>query len=323
MNSDIGNRRTVFLTTTAIDTPLYPWAHSNFLRLYASALSSTGKVASLADHPRDADCIVFVEAMRPYQSDITWSPMYRAYKSKSVVLDFLDSPRPSVPGIYVGLASSNKLSRLYRGGFYLRVADNVSLDIDQEKHASCDTLFSFIGKVNNHKTVRSAIMRLQHPRSILIDRNTGQRDADADYVQTIHRSKFVLAPRGFGPSSWRLFETMRAGRVPVIISDDWVPPNGLDWKSFAVRVAERDVSAVPQRLEHLESRAGEMGRLARQAYLDNFSSATAFDWVATQALQIVAEQSLGAERNGKWTTARQHGELSQLIREEIAVRVGR
>ena len=249
--------------------------------------------------------------------------MYRAYQSKSVVLDFLDNARPSVPGIYVGLGSSSATSGLYRGGFYLRVADNISLDIGQGLSASCDTLFSFVGNVNNCKAVRSTIMRLRHPRSILIDRSTGQRDADADYVQTIHRSKFVLAPRGFGPSSWRLFETMRAGRVPVIISDDWVPPRGLDWERFAVRVAERDVGAVPQRLEQLESRAVEMGRLARQAYLDNFSSSTAFDWVAMQALQIVAEQSLGAERNGKWATARQHGELRQLLRSEIAVRVGR
>lgn len=316
--------RSIFLTTTARDTPWYPWAHSNFLRLCASAQLSTGKVATLANHPREADCIVFVEPMRLYQSDVRRSPLYMAYQAKSVVLDFFDNARPSVPGIYVGLASSLRPnSSSYRGGFYLRVADNAHLDRPNKDATGQDTLFSFIGNVQNHVELRSAIMGLRHSRSILIDRSTGQRDDDVDYVRTIHRSKFVLAPRGLGPSSWRLFETMRAGRVPVVISDDWVPPNDVDWEKFAVRLAERDVSQIPARLERLEPRAGEMGRFARQAYVDNFSSLCAFDWVASQALSIVESGNSVASARSRWMTAHRCGELSNLLREEVAVRIGR
>ncbi len=39
------------------------------------------------------------------------------------------------------------------------------------------------------------------------------------------------APRGIGASSVRIFEAMRAGRAPVIISDDWIVPPVGDWGS--------------------------------------------------------------------------------------------
>src|SRR2546423_4170060 len=35
-------------------------------------------------------------------------------------------------------------------------------------------------------------------------------------------SKFILCSRGVGTSSVRLFDTMRMGRVPVILSDQWL-----------------------------------------------------------------------------------------------------
>jgi hypothetical protein len=58
-------------------------------------------------------------------------------------------------------------------------------------------------------------------------------------------SKFVLCPRGYACSRWRLFETMMAGRVPVIISDQWVPPEGPAWERFSVRVSQKHVAQPP------------------------------------------------------------------------------
>lgn len=249
--------------------------------------------------------------------------MFKAYPEKSLAIDFFDNARPVIPGIYVGLGGGLAASSVYRGGFYLRVADNARLDNVKQDTSLCDTLFSFVGNVSNHPSLRGAIMRLRHPRSILLDRSTGQRDDDHEYIRTIHRSKFVLAPRGLGPSSWRLFETMRAGRVPVVISDTWVPPYGIDWEGVAVRVAEKDVSQIPERLEWLEPRAEAMGRLARQAYVANFSSLGAFDWVASQALQICDSGKLVSPTQRPWTIAFQCNELRTLLRDEVAVRFGR
>jgi Exostosin family len=44
------------------------------------------------------------------------------------------------------------------------------------------------------------------------------------YITVLQQSAFILCPIGKGPSSMRIFEAMRAGRAPVIISDAWDPP---------------------------------------------------------------------------------------------------
>ena len=102
-------------------------------------------------------------------------------------------------------------------------------------------------------------------------------------------------------SSWRLFETLKAGRVPVIISDQWVPPEGPAWESFSVRVPERNVAAIPTLLERLEPRAAEMGCQARRAYEHWFAAETAFHTVVGACLEILAIRRV-PEAWGRWPT---------------------
>ncbi|MDQ2919268.1 MAG: glycosyltransferase family 47 protein, partial [Verrucomicrobiota bacterium] len=97
---------------------------------------------------------------------------------------------------------------------------------------------------------------------------------------------FVLCPRGVGASTIRLFETMRMGRVPVILSDEWVPPVGPLWEKFSVRVAEKDFAQVPRLLEEREHMAVPMGQLARREWEEWFSPEVAFHRVVDYCLAI-------------------------------------
>jgi hypothetical protein len=65
--------------------------------------------------------------------------------------------------------------------------------------------------------------------------------AKVEYADNVRSSKFVICPRGNGVGSVRLFEVMKAGRVPVIVSDSYVPPSGVDWTSCSIRVKEDNV----------------------------------------------------------------------------------
>ncbi len=87
----------------------------------------------------------------------------------------------------------------------------------------------------------------------------------------MRNSKFVLCPRGRATVSIRLFETMELGRVPVILSDEWVPPDGPDWPGCSLRVPERRVGGLPALLRSCEPNAEEMGRQARAAWEQWFS----------------------------------------------------
>jgi len=99
-------------------------------------------------------------------------------------------------------------------------------------------------------------------------------------------SRFVLCPRGIGTSSIRLYETLEAGRVPVIISDDWVPPAETDW-SFAIQVEERRISSIPGLLQSIENEAEERGEAARQAWMDSYSPKTLFNTAGNAVESLV------------------------------------
>src|SRR5258706_12122572 len=114
-------------------------------------------------------------------------------------------------------------------------------------------LFSFVGSRN--VVVRGALLELSHPRGLVRDTSgfniyDGGDEAEhaarrmREYVETLKESKFVLCPRGLGTSSIRLYETLALGRVPVILSDKWVAPEGPDWAAFSLPVEERDAGRV-------------------------------------------------------------------------------
>ena len=144
-------------------------------------------------------------------------------------------------------------------------------------------------------------MRLKHPRAYLEDtseliptseRNKAfvmvdyQNDTKTHYGEIISRSKFVLCPRGYACSTWRLFETMKAGRIPVIISDEWVPPNGPVWETFSIRVKENKISRILALLEQYEPESEAMGRRARVAFEDWFSKETVFHRIVEWCLTL-------------------------------------
>jgi hypothetical protein len=102
------------------------------------------------------------------------------------------------------------------------------------------------------------------------------------------RSKFVLCPVGAGPSSFRIFETMAAGRVPVIVSDLWVPPPGPDWQKCALFVPERDIDRLGAILEEAEDRFLSMAQAARREWQDWFAPDVLFHRM-TEALHDIMQ----------------------------------
>lgn len=57
-----------------------------------------------------------------------------------------------------------------------------------------------------------------------------------EFIIKTKESFFGLAPRGYGKTSYRLYEIMQLGTVPVYVSDDfWLPwKNEIDWSSISI-----------------------------------------------------------------------------------------
>jgi len=67
-------------------------------------------------------------------------------------------------------------------------------------------------------------------------------------------SKFGLAPRGYGKSSFRMYEILQLGTVPVYISDVHYLPwtDELDWNDFCVPVNEDEIEDIDTILKSID-----------------------------------------------------------------------
>jgi hypothetical protein len=221
---------------------------------------------------------MFVEAHllgdHPLLPAIAHHPAWTLAPGRCFVYDERDLPLGQFPGVYVSLprerhGPGHRACAYYTGGVELVDAPT----------AAPELLFSFVGS-RSHR-VREPVLQLRHPRAVVED-TTGfvfYDDSQSDFVERQRRfdrvmwdSKFVICPRGRGTSSIRSYETLERGRVPVIVADDWVAPEGPDWDSFSVRVAERDVTLIPDLLEEVEPRFEAMAAAARSAYDEFFAS---------------------------------------------------
>jgi hypothetical protein len=275
----------VFVTTTAEETQYAPYACSNYRRILRAAKFDQIKEHRLVDDPEIADLILFVGGSCKFHLDIFSSSIYRLYEQKCTVFDFSDNAIPRIPGLYMGIPKRFHSIPVYKYGFYIRVFDNQMTQsvIEAERR---EYLYSFVGSTSTSPQLRSKILSLPKKDSCLLDRSSGQSDGDADYVKIMAKSKFVLCPRGIGPSTWRLFETMSSGRAPVIVSDDWVPPAGPRWADFSIIVREDSVHKIPAILRGVEPQAESMGAIAREEWNKHFAQSTAFNWIVTSLVSI-------------------------------------
>jgi hypothetical protein len=72
------------------------------------------------------------------------------------------------------------------------------------------------------------------------------------FIDTTIKSKFCLAPRGYGRSSFRFFESMQLGVIPVYFWDDkeWLPyKEFLDYSKFSVSIHSKDIHNTYNRLK--------------------------------------------------------------------------
>jgi hypothetical protein len=283
---------------TTADENIAGYSGADFRRLSAAAVADSFCQHTLIDSPDLADIILFVGSTYPDHRDVRSHPLLRQYREKCFLFHSDDYVIPFLPGVYVNISKRWHNDRTFTGP-YLQMTqwDYVPF---VPSIADCEYLFCFLGSTRSHR-IRRRLMELDHPRGYLEDTSENvaeseagkaffmlnyQPDAKTHYGEIISRSKFVLCPRGYACSTWRLFETMKAGRVPVIISDQWVPPTGPAWETFSIRVRENQIGQIPPLLERYEAEADRMGRLARVTWEEWFSRETVFHRIIEWCLSL-------------------------------------
>ncbi|MDB4409377.1 glycosyltransferase family 47 protein [Gammaproteobacteria bacterium] len=166
-----------------------------------------------------------------------------------------------------------------------------------EPDVNKDLLYSFVGmecRSDNLSNVRDSIYRMKHPADSYIKMRTGwhydkrvykeqvrnklmteqeheaENNNTREFTRVLAKSRYSLCPSGTGPNNIRFWESLGAGSIPVLLSDQLLLPE-YDWESCILRVPEKDLESLPQILRAITpEREAQMKENCLKAF-KNFS----------------------------------------------------
>ncbi len=204
------------------------------------------------ENPDDADRIIFIDLHQAHHLDVrrivSKHHLYKNHKNKILVWNEKDRPLFDVRGLYVNVP------RYLTNDVTIVPIPYLFVPADPLFHGtnfstSRRTLTCTYRGTNTHKC-RKVLSQLQIPDCSLIDSTLSKSLPKHDFLAELDRSIHALCPRGHGLTSFRLYEVMARGCLPVIIADSWVPPMGIAWQSFCTFVDEKDTKQFAYRLDY-------------------------------------------------------------------------
>lgn len=140
-------------------------------------------------------------------------------------------------------------------------------------------LCSFLGSLNTHgiRYIMNDVLN-GIPGFHIEEVNTRTSDYQPLYKKFLgitEKSYFVLCPRGYGSTSFRLYEAMQLGCVPVYVSDEhWLPfQQYVDWRGFAVVIRPDEIRGLPDMLKAImdSGKYADMRKTAIETYEKYFT----------------------------------------------------
>jgi len=130
----------------------------------------------------------------------------------------------------------------------------------QTRSSTRPILASFVG-TNTHP-VRATMVQNLTQQNITCHVNATwspavPQDDATRFIDTTLRSRFCLAPRGYGRSSFRFFEAIQLDTIPVYVWDDikWLPyQEVLDYDAFSISVHVSELPTLHERLASISEK---------------------------------------------------------------------
>lgn len=139
-------------------------------------------------------------------------------------------------------------------------------------------------------------LRAAHERSAgqaeleIVERQafTGTEQETLDYKEHLKENTYIICARGSENYSFRLYETLNYGRVPVIIDTDMVLPKEIDWKRLAVIVPYRSRDTVYEAIvQDYQSRSGADFVARHHAAISTMAELRNMQWLESLADEVV------------------------------------
>ena len=137
--------------------------------------------------------------------------------------------------------------------------DNTNKLINVNRLPHKKQMASFVGTYTTHPLRNKMFINLGRKSNFQFDvrgiwSNNIPENLANRFIDITLNSKFCLAPRGFGRSSFRFFEAMLLDTIPVYFWDDieWLPYKDiLDYTKFSVSIHENDIGRTSEILKSI------------------------------------------------------------------------
>lgn len=197
------------------------------------------------------------QAFRSLESDLKnlvldRCPHFQEHKSRHIFFQVSDCDQvvPSIRDCIVFKDSPNKNMRILPLYFQTLLHQNwkciseASLDISFQGTTNNNPLRKQMGPaLNRAKQEGMKVYYKDAVRYFYFHDEKTRSQLRQELLNSINDAKFVMNPAGKGHSSPRLYETLQAGRIPVIVSDDIAMPLAMriPWDRISVMVPQHDV----------------------------------------------------------------------------------
>lgn len=192
-----------------------------------------------------------------------WIQQHPNEKGYFTVVQYDDGPLLKLPDntqVYGACSGTVPIPLIYQD------LSNKLEKVARKKFGEKSILCSFVGTITHHVRDRminelqnSPGFQLSYTRSWTADVQSPQQ---VNFIETTVNSKFALAPRGYGRSSFRFFEIFKLGTIPIYIWDDieWLPyKDVIDYNSICISVHANEIHKLPELLNSItEDRYNEM-----------------------------------------------------------------
>ena len=163
-------------------------------------------------------------------------------------------------------------------------------------------LASFVGQAT-HPIRTEMVKALQGHEDVTLVMKEGWNhvvpaEAAETFIEETQRARFCLAPRGYGRSSFRFFEAMQLGTIPVYVWEEkeWLPyKEELDATRFSVSVHRRELPRLYDILKGISEE--EYGRM--QYAMEKVKSWFTLEGMAAYIRRTVEEPPKDYEANLK------------------------
>jgi len=167
------------------------------------------------------------------------------------------------------------------------IPDNLKVE------AKRDIFCSFVGSIT-HQIRQSMVSVLNNnPKYVLQYKGWSDKVSNNDlnnFINITSRSIFTLCPRGYGKNSFRMYEAMQLGSIPVYIyDDDWRPfKDVLNWDDFSVSIHISQLQNLDKILSSIDDKNIKQKQEKLIYYYDNYFS---LEGLSKQILNKIDEKN--------------------------------